>query len=530
MRAPTCCSGCSARPHLDRIAVAASLRVLRYAVIAAALWYLCVYLTVALLRISYPFDLEWMEGGSVDHVVRVLAGQTLYIQPQIAFIPFDYPPLYFYVCALVARIVGVGYFPLRLVSVASSLVCFGCIYQIVKKDTNSRFSGIIAAGLFAATFRISGAWLDLARVDSMCLALFLLAILILHSSRSVLAYVVTGILLALSFLTKQPALAMALPVVLYAVYVHRRRGLWLAVSLSAIVAISSVLFHVATSGWYTFYVWEFPFKHPFLRPSAVTFWTQDMLARLPIAFTASLLLVVWCLLGRQRAEMFWPAVFVGMTGAAYRSRLQSGAFDNVLMPAYAITAILFGLIVGRAIQSMGQRSATRNSLAEAAVYTACIIQMALLGYNPRALVPRMADRAAREQLLEAISAVSGDVFVPSHGYVTTAAGKSPHAHLMALFDIAKVGDEQSAKLAEQLRTAIRQTAFDAIVLDDRTTYFFMREIEASYVLQSRVFSDPNVLYPLTGGVVGRPDYFYVPKVRRVPSLSQEGTPTTLLGN
>jgi 4-amino-4-deoxy-L-arabinose transferase-like glycosyltransferase len=48
--------------------------------------------------------------------VRVLQHQPLYVPPQIAFIPFEYPPLYFWVSALVAKIVGIGFFPLRLVS------------------------------------------------------------------------------------------------------------------------------------------------------------------------------------------------------------------------------------------------------------------------------------------------------------------------------------------------------------------------------------------------------------------------------
>src|SRR5829696_1711339 len=91
-------------------------RFLRYAVIAASAWYLGAYFVVAMLRLHYPFDLEWMEGGSVDHVARILRFQPLYIPPQISFIPFEYPPLYFYVSAFVAMIVGEGYVPLRLVS------------------------------------------------------------------------------------------------------------------------------------------------------------------------------------------------------------------------------------------------------------------------------------------------------------------------------------------------------------------------------------------------------------------------------
>jgi hypothetical protein len=76
-----------------------------------------------------------------------------------------------------------------------------------------------------------------------------------------------------------------------------------------------------------------------------------------------------------------------------------------------------------------------------------------------------------------------------------------------------VGDEHSVRLAAQFRSAIRHAAFATIVLDDKTSYFFMPEIEASYVLQSTVFSEPGVFLPVTGGVITRPDFIYVPKAR-----------------
>jgi 4-amino-4-deoxy-L-arabinose transferase-like glycosyltransferase len=492
------------------MAGSAIARILRYSVVVATLWYLGAYLVVAWHRLPYPFELEWMEGGSVDHVARVLRYENLYIPPQVAFIPFEYPPLYFYVSAFVAKIVGIGFFPLRLVSFTSSLVCFASIYTIVKAETDSTFSGILATGLFAATFRISGAWFDLARVDSLFLALFLLAIFIIRWRECNGWYLLASVLLSLSFLTKQTALAMALPVVLYMVYSRRRLGLWLAASLIAVVGISTALFHVATDGWYTFYVFEFPFKHAWAKPVFVTFWTRDMFAPLPIAFTFALLLIVWQLRSR-REDLFWPMVFVAMMGGAYRSRLQTGGYDNVLIPAYAITAILFGLAVSRLVEAVNHRNITHGWFAEAAIYVGCLVQLVLLGYDPRTQLPRAADRVAGEHLLELLASIHGEVLLPYHGYLPTVVGKPSHAHVMQVFDVLKIRDAHSASLAEQYRSAIRQSAFDAIVLDDRVNYFFMPEIEDSYVMQSRVFSDPGVFFPVTGGVITRPEYVYVPK-------------------
>ena len=75
------------------------------------------FLALAALRVTYPFELEWQEGGMLDHVLRVLAGQPLYVEPSLEFIAFPYTPLYFHVSALACKVLGVGLPALRVVSI-----------------------------------------------------------------------------------------------------------------------------------------------------------------------------------------------------------------------------------------------------------------------------------------------------------------------------------------------------------------------------------------------------------------------------
>src|SRR5437867_2599 len=96
--------------------------------------YLLVYLVIALRRMSFPFELEWMEGASIGHVDRLLHGLPLYAKPSLDFTPFIYPPLYFIVSAWVAKLTGNGFLPLRLVSFAASLACFALLYAIVRRE------------------------------------------------------------------------------------------------------------------------------------------------------------------------------------------------------------------------------------------------------------------------------------------------------------------------------------------------------------------------------------------------------------
>src|SRR5262249_8866133 len=129
------------------------------------------YLYVALTRLGYPFAVEYLEGNSLAEVQRIVAGQPLYAAPSAGDVPDGDPPLYFAVAAAAGRVLGVSYLPLRLVSLLSSLACFALLGRLVYRETKSAAAGTGAAGLFAATYFATGTWFDVARVDSLFLAL-----------------------------------------------------------------------------------------------------------------------------------------------------------------------------------------------------------------------------------------------------------------------------------------------------------------------------------------------------------------------
>src|SRR6267143_1685706 len=97
---------------------------------ATCIFYILAYLFVALARMGYPFELEWMEGGMVDHVRRVLLGLPIYAKPSIEFVSFLYPPLYYEAAAVFSKVLGPGFLPLRLLSFLSSVGVFVLIFRI----------------------------------------------------------------------------------------------------------------------------------------------------------------------------------------------------------------------------------------------------------------------------------------------------------------------------------------------------------------------------------------------------------------
>ena len=74
--------------------------------VVVAVLHCLLFLTVVLLRIRYPYELEWIEGGILQHVQRVVAGKPLYVPPTLEWTPLIYGPLYYYVSAAAVRAMG----------------------------------------------------------------------------------------------------------------------------------------------------------------------------------------------------------------------------------------------------------------------------------------------------------------------------------------------------------------------------------------------------------------------------------------
>jgi 4-amino-4-deoxy-L-arabinose transferase-like glycosyltransferase len=503
-------------------------RLVRVLLILSAGWYIVTYLYIALSRIAYPFDLQWMEGGMVDHVRRVMTGQSLYVAPGVEFVPYIYTPLYFYVSAAVSAVTGAGYFPLRLVSLAAALVSFALIGALIWRETRSTFAGWLGAGFFAGTFVLGGAWFDLARIDMLMLALTLAGI---YAAKSETWHgaLVSGVLLALAALTKQTALAIAVPLAVYYLLVDRRLFLIFAGITGGLMAASTLALDAMSDGWYSYYAFVLPRQHPWVMDMLIDFWLVDLL---PVVIAGGLG-VVYLLLGgyrtlqtgssgielrrfaygRQEVQdfLFYGLLAGGMVGSAWLSRLHEGGYINVLIPAFAMIAVLFGLGVHRLA---AQQPAGRRML----IYGLCIVQFAVLIYSPADHIPTRADRAAGEHLVEAVAEIDGEVWMVHRGYIASLAGKeSIYAHRMGIEDVMR-GDEGEIRdmLAADIQQAIAEQRFDAIIFDGSRDDFilvdyYFENLQEHYIGLGEIFPAEfdGTFWPLTGLQV-RPYYVFVP--------------------
>ncbi len=468
--------------------------------------YLLTYMVMAVLRMGYPYELEWLEGGVVDHVRWILAGNALYGAPSFEFTPFIYAPLYYYFSAAACSVFGIGFLPLRLISFLASLGCLALIYLLVRRESGDRFAGFVAAGLFAATFRLSGAWLDLARVDSLGLCLFLAAVVMLRFDETRRGLVLAGVLVVLSALTKQQAMLMSLPLMAYCARVYRTRSLWFVGTVIVLFGGSALWLNAVTDGWYSFYVFELPGHHKIRWDYLILFWTRDVWPALALAFLAS----VWVVLGFAERDgkrgilrkpiFFYICLFAGMLAAAWSSRMHAGGYDNALFPACAALAIGLGLFVAWLEAHQSAAHGVRAFL-----YFVVLLQLANLFYNPADQVPDKADREAGDALVALMSSYKGDVWLTHHGYLPELSGKQMYTHPYAIFDIQQLGGPVADKVFAEIRAEIASQRFEAIICD-RPGVGEIR-LEPYYQIVDTVFASPSVFRPVTGAPV-RPEYLF----------------------
>ena len=489
--------------------------IVKVAVLAGASLFFLLFIGLACMRMQYPHELEWMEGGTIQHVQRVLDGHQLYVEPSLEFTPFIYTPLYFWIAAAAAEVFGLGFFPLRLVAFLATMGGAAVILLFVKRETRSLYCGVLGGCLYLATFPLTGGWLDISRADPLFILLLLGCVYALRSKPGLCMAATAGALLALSFLAKQTALMVGVPLVLYTLIFARKHPRLLAfpVVFISLVIASSRLLDGATDGWFSYYIFELPRMHAFLPEKTLSFWLFDVGRPLSVALGMSLVAIGLMLRKRDKHDfIFFFLLFGGMVGAAWFSRMHDGGYKNVVMPAYAFLAMLFGMGVHVLTSSDKESPAALLGIDQRyfgmAIMLLCLVQFVTLSYDPRLQLPSGDDRQAAVFLDNTLQSFNGDVLVPYHGELASRSGKFFCGQGMALNDVLRIEDSDiQRKLEGEIAAAILSGKYEAILLDE-PWYWFMDEIEQAYEFKGSLFDRNDVFWPVAG-VRLRPEFLYV---------------------
>src|SRR5258706_1261793 len=139
-------------------------------------------------------------------------------------------PLFSWLGGLAVKVFGASLPPLRAISLASTLVTAAVIYWVAAHESGWRWLGLACAGLFLGGYRINGFWYDVIRVDALFVALLVSGLAVgVYAGRSRGRLVLAGMLLALSFLTKQTGLMVGAGLGVMLLATIGRRAWWFIV-------------------------------------------------------------------------------------------------------------------------------------------------------------------------------------------------------------------------------------------------------------------------------------------------------------
>lgn len=485
-----------------------------------------VFFWITAQRVSYPFEIEWMEGGSLQHLTRILSGQALYAAPSIDFVPYPYPPFYYYAAIPIANLTGVNLLSLRLLSLLATVATAVTLYALVRHETQRWEIGVIAAGLFIATYRASGAYMDVGRIDSLFVALVLGGVYALRVRDDSTGLVLAGVLVFLASMTKQTGLVLFGPLFLWCFYrdwiagghgaARYRRTICFVGATLGLVLIGTFLLSRGENSHFFFYVLGAQSGHAIRWPMVPAFFWNDLFLAVPLGVFAA---AIWIWRSEDKlGVLFYVAYLIGTVVACIVPRIKVGGAMNNLIPLHACLVLLTGVALGKILRLEGHRRWVAPVAA-----LALVLQFAWLGFDPRIALPRRGDAAAGMRFVKQLAVIRGEVLIPAHGYLAGLVGKRVYAHQMPVDDLANSGLPGSEALRGEFSDAIAEQRFAVII--DSTSHFLEHYpddhvLKEHYRVSGPVFEHGGDLVPRSGWQVG-PGLVWVPRDEvSQPTLSQ----------
>lgn len=472
------------------------------------------------VRVPVPFDIEWMEGGTLISAMRVMQGQPIHAAPDFTYIPFIYPPLYAWVVGSLGHVFAFGYPLARSVSVVSFVgACLALVYGA--RQAGARWSLALGlAAVFAGTWDNAGTFYDLIRVDSLTIGLLGWALVLGLGPRSWQG-VASGILLAAAFMAKHNTAAFGFPM-LIGIWLMQGRAQALRFALSA--ALPALVFlgieEYNTNGHFLQWILGVPAQHGIKlerlitggqyleyaydwlsnnQPKAIKWpWqkgfsliepgTQLELWRcLPWVCGLGVVALValrksWWEQASRGVWVYWGGV--SLVGVVIVSLMRGhiGGFVNVLIPMYWVMS----LWPAYQRQTLATHPRLSPPLADAVVGLAVAAQL-YSGCVPDTTrwLPTQQDIKAHEAFIEELATLPEPILLPYAPYDLVQANKETSFALIALWDI-DYKDGPYHGFVNRLEAAMKEGHWASVVtINDKLEYGLKKYYHRSADLKHR---------------------------------------------
>lgn len=486
----------------------------KYLVVAAAVVFAAMYFFTALPRIAYPFDLDFEEDSVLMEAVRFAQGQAVYVPPNAVFNPHVYMPLYFWVSGLLVKLMGASLTPLRLLSFASILVTAGLIFYIARRETGQNWIAVACAGLFLGGYRINGFWYELARVDSLFIALMVSGLALgIYAKGDRARLVLSALVLALAFFTKQTGGFIGVGLGLYLLLIAGRRAFWFIIPFALFALVPLFTLNAATGGWFFYHIFFIGSADPIEAGRVVNFVLFELfgvMAALTLMAVAAGLWNVRESGWRVIVSQPWLVAMVFAILISGLGRARVGGNLNNRLPAYTLLCLAPAILYN----VWGKLSELRppfnlRVMPQTVLAAAILVQFALGIYNPLRYVPTAAMRASGENLISRIRAADGPVLVMMHPYYALLAGNEMSTQMATLW---YVRDRGALPFPDDFVSRMQNKYYTEIISDES-------DFETEPALRAMLDTNYQMTETLTEtdapatdtGVVVRPMSVYRPR-------------------
>ncbi len=434
----------------------------------AAAWHVLALVYVFARRLGYPLDLEWMEGGTLLHALRLAEGKSIYVEPSVEFVPFLYMPLYPALLALLGKGASLSYALGRAVSIACFTAACAIAWRAVRREGGGRAFAAAAVGTIAASFPLVDCFYDLVRVDSLQLALLAGGLYVLrHRHGTAGGVAASAALLGLALWAKQTSVIFIVAGGVALLALDWRR-LWIYALVLLVVDGAGMLWlDRATGGWFWRIVYDTHQSHDVYwgRIQYKAQWNMLRAAPLVVAFPLLWLAVAAATRRASLGARYWAFVAIAAIQASAVSFATQWAVRNAYIPGYTFAAVLLG-VGGADLFARARALASPRLGAALAVLVALLpaLQLAHLVYRPARYAPDTRAFASAKRFIRRLRALAkaGDVLIPYHPYYAVLVGRRPHFHQMGVNDFTRAGDR---KLARRIRESLEGGRFASAVLD-----------------------------------------------------------------
>ncbi len=495
-------------------------RILRWLCIVLASGYVVLFIALAVLRLMYPYEVEWMEGAMMDHAVRLLDAKPIYTAPSIDFVAWLYPPLYYYAVAAVMKLVGVGWFAGRIVSFASTILTAVMLAGITKKITGDNLLAFFSFALYLATYHATGFYFDIVRNDAFFTLLLVAAAWSALMTRGMPGVIASALIMFLAIATKQQAIFFLPAMAIWYWLRDKRSAIVFSAIALGLAGIGFLAMNAATSGWLSYYLLQIPRAK---RADFVWMRTLDIFPQYAFGvFTASSLALFALIVNAQRStvkhvpshtmKQFWSSAN-GLLAMLTFSALAAGAMSLGNEGGYANVMMPFAAFVTSFLPIAIREFSSSSPIIARYAYGAILFQLIAFFFNPFAekmLIASEHQKRGGDEFFRQLRAIPGEVLIPYHGFIARQAGKPSHAHVLASLDVLRMHDTTARRLQANFDTALAHHRFSAVILEEAP--LFTREAApAHYTFARTMLVEPNVYLTRVRDEATRPQFVFVPK-------------------